>query len=65
MLYPTEDTWQTIDAWTDRAGRGGDRFGFGDLLIAALAAETGSLLWSLDPDFKRMRKLKLVELYEP
>jgi predicted nucleic acid-binding protein len=65
LLYPTEDSWSLVQSWIDRAGNAGERFGFGDLLVGALAAETGSLVWSLDADFTRMRRLKLVELYEP
>jgi len=64
-LYPTDETWGLIDSWIDRAGRAGQRFGFGDLLIGALASETGSLVWSLDTDFSRMARLGLVDLYEP
>ena len=47
----------------ERAAASGQRFGFGDLLIGALAAETGSLLWSLDTDFTRMEALHLVRCY--
>jgi predicted nucleic acid-binding protein len=64
-LYPTDDTWHRLDEWTDRTSRAGDRFGVGDLLIAQLCAEAGALLWSLDSDFKRLARLKLIELYEP
>jgi predicted nucleic acid-binding protein len=65
VLYPTDDTWKLIDTWIDRAGPAGHRFGLGDLLIGALARETGSLIWSLDADFARMARLGLVDLYEP
>lgn len=65
VLYPTDETWQLVDAWIDHAGPAGQRFGFGDLLIGALARETGSLIWSLDGDFTRMASLGLVDLYEP
>jgi predicted nucleic acid-binding protein len=65
VIYPTEATWQRIEEWIDRAGRSGQRFGFGDLLIAALAAELGAFVWSLDDDFERMSRLRFVGLYEP
>ena len=65
LVYPGEDTWQVIDAWIDRGARAGQRFGFGDLLIGALASETGALVWSLDADFDRMSRAGLVDLYEP
>ena len=65
VLYPTDDTWATMDRWVSRAGEHGERFGFGDLLIGALAVENGALMWSLDADFTRMEKLKLIERYEP
>ena len=64
VLYPGDETWSLIDRWVDRAGRGGERFGFGDLLIGALASETGASIWSLDADFDRMRRLGFVDLYE-
>lgn len=65
VLYPSDETWRAIDAWVDAAGAAGQRFGVGALLIAALARETGSLLWSLDTDFSRMARLGFVDLYEP
>jgi hypothetical protein len=34
------------------------------LLIARLAHDIGGLVWSLDSDFERMARLKLVRLYE-
>ena len=64
-LYPTDATWQSMDAWVERAAAAGHRFGFGDLLIGALAHEAGSLVWSLDADFVRMSRLGFVDLYEP
>jgi predicted nucleic acid-binding protein len=65
VLYPSDDTWGLIDEWVERAGRRGHRFGLGDLLIGALATQLGALLWSLDADFERMEKLKLVQRYLP
>ena len=65
VLLPSDETWASIDACTERAARRGERFGFGDLLIAALAREAGALLWSLDTDFVRMQRLDFIELYDP
>ena len=65
LLYPTDDTWTLVDEWSERAASAGQRFGVGDALIAALATEAGALVWSLDRDFARMHRLKLVDLYEP
>ena len=65
VLYPTDDTWRLLDTWTEKTSRAGQHFGLGDLLVAALAAEAGALVWSLDGDFARMEKLKLVDCYEP
>jgi predicted nucleic acid-binding protein len=65
LLYPTDETWITIDRWAERAGEAGERFGLGDLLIGALAVECGALLWSLDADFARMERLRLIERYDP
>jgi predicted nucleic acid-binding protein len=65
ILYPTDETWAKMDRWVERAVNAGERFGFGDLLIGALASERGALVWSLDADFARMERLKLVETYDP
>ena len=63
MLYPNGATWTLLDGWVEQAAAAGQRFGFGDLLIAALAVENGSLVWSLDADFTRMAALDLVQCY--
>jgi len=65
ILCPSDDTWRLIDGWVEVAGASGQRFGVGDLLIGALARETGSLVWSLDSDFERMSGLGFVDLYKP
>lgn len=65
VLYPDDETWRTIDGWIDTAGSAGERFGLGDYLIAAIARNSGSLLWSLDGDFDRMSRLGFVDLYSP
>lgn len=65
VLYPSDETWRLIDRWTETTSRAGQRFGVGDLLIAAVCAEAGGLLWSLDTDFARLARLKLVSLYDP
>ena len=48
----------------DRAADAGERFSITDLLIARLADEVGALVWSLDSDFARMARLKLVHAFE-
>lgn len=60
---PGEATWRRVDSWLEPAARAGERFGLGDLLIAALAAERDAELWSLDGDFRRMARLGFVRLY--
>jgi predicted nucleic acid-binding protein len=64
VVMPTEETWQQVESWIERAARAGDRFGLSDLLVAALADELGGLVWSLDADFQRMSALKFVRLYD-
>jgi predicted nucleic acid-binding protein len=63
LLYTTDDTWRTLDSWTERASRRGHLFSLGDLMVGILASEVGALVWSLDADFGRMEKLDLVRLY--
>ncbi len=65
IAYPTEETWQTVDEWIERASASGQRFGIGDLLIGALAEENGALIWSLDRDFERMNGVELLQTFEP
>ena len=63
QLHPTEDTWRVLPAWIEKAKDVGETFTICDLLIASLAEEIGGLVWSLDKDFERMERLKLVSLY--
>lgn len=63
MLYTTDETWRTLDSWTERASKDGQFFSLGDLIVGILAAEIDALVWSIDKDFERMEKLKLVRLY--
>jgi predicted nucleic acid-binding protein len=63
QLVPTEQTWAPLAAWIERATDAGQRFSLTDLLIAALAEEIGGLVWSLDRDFERMERLKIVRRY--
>ncbi len=63
VFYPYPATWQRIDGWIERAEDAGQRFGIMDLLIAAIAAEQGAALWSLDEDFARMARLRFIELH--
>lgn len=64
LAYPSDDTWRLIDGWTDRTVKAGAAFGFGDLLIAAIAQEAGALVWSLDGAFVRLQRLRLIDLYD-
>lgn len=63
LLYPTDDSWRTIDRWTAKASREGQSFAIGDLLIGVLAAEIGGLVWSYDADFARLETLQLVQRF--
>jgi len=63
LIYPTDETWATIDTWTEQAGEAGERFSLGDLLIGVLAATEQALVWSHDDAFRRMAALKLITLY--
>lgn len=62
-LLPTAETWTPIPGWIEQATDVGECFGLVDLLIAAMASEIGGLVWSLDKDFERMERLKMVSLY--
>jgi len=63
LFFPTEETWTRIDDWLVRAWAAGERFGFADLLIAAIAADQHASIWSLDGDFTRMARIGLVEIH--
>ena len=63
LIYPTDETWQQLLPTIEKAADAGQHFELADLLIAALANEIGGLVWSLDKDFDRMERLKLVSLY--
>lgn len=65
VYYPGAATWRLIDAWVERAGDAGQRCGVGGLLIGALAAEHDASVWSLDADFVRMARLRLVVRHVP
>ena len=65
VLIPDDQTWRQIDQWVDRAGDAGERFGIGDLLIAAIAAGREAPVWSLDEDFARMARLGFIRLHGP
>jgi len=62
-FYPTDATWRQIANWLGKIKSSGDSFGVGDLLIAAIGAENDAAIWSLDNDFARMAKLRLIDCY--
>ena len=63
VVVPTEDTWSLLERWIALAADKGQRFSLADLMIAALADDIGALVWSLDADFERLERLKLVRTY--
>jgi predicted nucleic acid-binding protein len=60
LLYPSDESWRTIDEWTATTSAAGATFTVGDLLIGVLTQEIGGLVWSADSDFARMESLSLV-----
>lgn len=44
LYRPTDATWERLKKWMDRAGDAGERFGFADLLVAAIAADHAASL---------------------
>ena len=65
LFFPAEPTWERLDRWVDRAGDADRRFGFADLLVAAIAADHDGATWSSDRDFERMAALGFVRLHVP
>ena len=65
LLFPGEPTWTLMESWVSRAVASGERFGIGDLLVGALAAEQAYPVWSLDSDFARMAGLGFIRLHGP
>lgn len=65
VFYPGDDTWGRMESWVERAVGAGQRFGFADLLIGAIAAERAGAVWSLDVDFVHMARAGFVRMYEP
>jgi len=63
LFYPTDESWARIDTWVEIGLRSGERFGFGDLLIAAIAVDHQASVWSLDDDFHRMARLGWIDLH--
>lgn len=63
LLYPSDESWRTLDAWTRITSRAGITFSLSDLLIGVLTNEIGGLVWSADSDFARMADLKLIQRF--
>ena len=62
--YPQTESWQLAESWIEPALRAGQRFGFADLLIAAIAHEKRARIWSLDRDFERLQSLGFATLFQ-
>lgn len=63
LALPQRATWARIEHWLPSATAAGLRFSMADLLIAALAAEAGARVWSLDLAFERMAGLGWIRLW--
>ncbi len=64
-FFPSETSWSRLETWVEQGLRRGQRFSATDLLIASIAVDTHSKLWSLDSDYQRMQKLGFLTLYHP
>ena len=51
-----------MERWAIAGAAAGQRFGVGDLLVAAIASQNDCAIWSLDDDFVRMSRLGFVTL---
>ncbi len=65
LLLPAAEVWSKLESWIERAKQSGQRFGAMDLLIAGIAHENESSIWSRDADFVRMQRLGFVRLHNP
>lgn len=65
LLLPAAGVWSNLESWIERAKQSGQRFGAMDLLIAGIAHEHESSIWSRDADFARMQRLGFVRLHNP
>ncbi|MCI0442542.1 PIN domain-containing protein [bacterium] len=63
VFYPKSTTWERIESWIEDAIFSGEKFGMGDLLIASIAVDQNSAIWSLDTDFRRMEKIGWLKLH--
>ena len=59
-----EQTWNRIDSWLEVSRAAGKRFGFADLLIAAIAVDHDGQIWSLDDDFVRMANIGIATVHQ-
>ena len=57
---PNDNTWSEAERFSLRAKDRGENFQVVDLLIAASAIELAARVWSLDSDFERMAKMRLI-----
>ncbi len=64
-FYPSRSTFEMIEDWVRASVERGERFGFGDLVIAAIASEQRGKIWSRDKDFARMSRMGFIQLFQP
>lgn len=64
VFRSSERTWDRVESWVETAADKGARFGVPDLLVAAIAAEQRSAVWSVDKAFDRMEELGFVALHQ-
>ncbi|MEO8180383.1 MAG: PIN domain-containing protein [Deltaproteobacteria bacterium] len=63
LLIPAPALWVKLDTWVEKGKKSGQRFGSMDLLIAGIADDHETAVWSLDADFERMARLGLIRLH--
>jgi predicted nucleic acid-binding protein len=61
---PTNETWGIVEKSMPKIRLAGEHFSIPDMLIAADAKILDCPVWSVDSDFKRMREIGLVELFD-